>query len=103
MRVTGTRVDRALQQRTYPVDHASQPAPSEKGSLRAAPAYKVTLSATARDVAMARRSTAESPAIRGAKVAAIKDAVAHGTYAPSSHDIAQKIMEAIGLVLPIVP
>ena len=103
MRVTGTRVDRALQQRTYPVDRASQPPPPEGGGRRATPAYKVALSSTAREVAMAWRSMAESPTARIARVAAIKDAVAHGTYAPSSRDIAQRIMEAIGLADPGVP
>jgi flagellar biosynthesis anti-sigma factor FlgM len=100
MRVTSTGVQRTLQQRTYPVDRASQTQPSAGPSLAAGPAYRVSLSGMAREVALARRSMAEAPVERATRVSAIREALAQGAYAPSSLDIADKILQAIGFPSP---
>ena len=100
MRICGPRVDRALQQRAYPVNRAADRPVTERARLQATPAYRVTLSPTAREVAAARRSASEPPAARAGRVAAVKQAIDQGTYHPASRAFAQKIMEFIGLASP---
>lgn len=97
MRISSTRVDRALQQQAPPVNSVSRSVQAEKTKACGVRAYEITLSTTALEVAVAHRAAAESPAVRTQRVAAIRTAVARGVYVPNSHDIAQKIMEAIGL------
>ncbi len=97
MRISGTRVDRTLRQQAQPVNPVSRSAHSEKTRARGVRAYEITLSTTALEVAEAHRAATQPSAMRAEKVAAIRNAISRGVYVPDSRDIAQKIMEAIGL------
>jgi negative regulator of flagellin synthesis FlgM len=52
----------------------------------------VSISAEARSLSAARKSTAEAPAVREDRIAAIKAAIADGTYAVDSRELATSLV-----------
>ncbi|GIW07805.1 MAG: hypothetical protein KatS3mg060_2610 [Dehalococcoidia bacterium] len=67
--------------------------PSSPPETRPAPKRDgVELSATAREVHLARAAVATLPDVRAERIAALKEAVASGTYQVSSAVLAQKLL-----------
>ena len=82
-----------------PVDSSRQPGgvgprsrPTERPQEPGTPQDQVDLSPKARELQQAAQASAQSPEVREAKVAALKEAVEKGTYHVDSEQIAGKML-----------
>ena len=57
---------------------------------------RLQISSAGKDMQIAKQAVANAPDVREDKVAAIKSALANGTYQVSGDDFADKIMEKLG-------
>ena len=57
---------------------------------------KLQISSAGKDMQIAKQAVANAPDVREDKVAALKSALADGTYQVSGDDFADKIMEKLG-------